>query len=35
VSLADERALSMRHSPFRTAGTLAKLLGERLGVADV
>jgi len=35
VSLADERALSMRHSPFRTAGTLAQLLGERLGAADV
>lgn len=34
VSLADERAMSMRSSPFRTAGTLAGLLAERLGAAD-
>lgn len=30
VVLADERAMSRRHSPFRTAGTLAALLHERL-----
>lgn len=29
VTLADERALSMRSSPFRTAGTLAALLATR------
>ena len=27
VSLADERALSERHSPFRTIGTLADYAG--------
>lgn len=30
VVLADERAMSRRSSPFRTAGTLAALLEERL-----
>ena len=31
VVLADERAMSMRRSPFRTVATLAELLQERLG----
>lgn len=31
IVLADERAMSRRTSPFRTAGTLAALLEERLG----
>jgi acyl carrier protein len=31
VVLADERAMSRRNSPFRTVGTLAELLQERLG----
>jgi acyl carrier protein len=31
VVLADEKAMSMRNSPFRTVGTLAQLLEERLG----
>ena len=30
VTLADERAMSLRNSPFRTAGSLARLLAERL-----
>ena len=30
VVLADERAMSRRSSPFRTVGTLAALLQERL-----
>jgi acyl carrier protein len=30
VVLADERAMSRRNSPFRTVGTLAELLQERL-----
>jgi acyl carrier protein len=30
VVLADERAMSRRSSPFRTVGTLAELLEERL-----
>ena len=30
VTLADERAMSLRNSPFRTAGSLARLLTERL-----
>lgn len=34
IVLADERAMSMRHSPFRTAGALADLLYDRLGGAD-
>lgn len=34
VALADERAMSMRSSPFRNAGTLAALLAQRLGVLD-
>ena len=33
VILADERAMSRRHSPFRTVGTLSELLYERLGEA--
>jgi acyl carrier protein len=33
VILADERAMSRRHSPFRTVGTLSELLHERLGEA--
>lgn len=31
VVLADEKALSMRNSPYRDAGSLARLLQERLG----
>jgi acyl carrier protein len=31
VVLADDKAMSMRNSPFRTVGTLAELLSERLG----
>jgi acyl carrier protein len=34
IVLADESAMSMRHSPFRTAGTLADLLHARLGATD-
>jgi len=34
IVLADERAMSMRRSPFRTVGTLASLLFERLGEID-
>jgi acyl carrier protein len=34
IVLADERAMSMRNSPFRTAGTLAHLLQQRLGTVD-
>jgi acyl carrier protein len=30
VVLADDRAMSRRNSPFRTVGTLADLLAERL-----
>jgi acyl carrier protein len=30
VVLADERAMSQRSSPYRTVGTLAELLQERL-----
>ena len=30
IVLADDRAMSKRHSPFRTVGTLAALLAERL-----
>lgn len=33
VILADERAMSRRNSPFRTVGTLAELLAERIGEA--
>jgi acyl carrier protein len=31
IVLADERAMSRRNSPFRTVGTLAELLNERIG----
>jgi acyl carrier protein len=31
VVLADERAMSRRSSPYRTVGTLAELVAERLG----
>jgi acyl carrier protein len=34
IVLADERAMSMRNSPFRTIGTLASLLYARLSAAD-
>ncbi len=34
IVLADEKALSMRHSPFRSAATLARLLHQRLGAVD-
>jgi acyl carrier protein len=30
LTLADERALSQRHSPFRTIGTLADYVGQLL-----
>lgn len=30
IVLADERAMSRKHSPFRTVGALTELLGERL-----
>lgn len=32
--LADERAMSMRRSPFRTIGTLAELLAARMDGVD-
>ena len=31
VTLADERAMSQRRSPFRTVGTLADYVGELIG----
>lgn len=34
VVLADERAMSRRNSPFRTVGTIAELLQERLEEAN-
>lgn len=34
IVLADERAMSMSRSPFRSAGTLAALLASRLGGAN-
>ena len=34
VVLADERAMSMRNSPFRTVGALASLLYQRLAAVD-
>jgi acyl carrier protein len=34
IVLADERAMSMRKSPFRTPGALAELLYVRLGEVD-
>jgi acyl carrier protein len=34
VTLADDRAMSMRSSPFRTAGTLASLLRSRMTTVD-
>jgi acyl carrier protein len=34
IVLADEKAMSMRNSPFRTAGALADLLYARLGTVD-
>lgn len=34
VVLADEKAMSMRSIPFRTVGTLARLLHQRLGSVD-
>lgn len=30
ISLADQKAVSMRHSPYRTAGSLADLIAARL-----
>jgi len=33
IVLADERAMSRRNSPFRTVGSIAELLTERLGEA--
>jgi acyl carrier protein len=34
IVLADERAMSMRSSPFRTVGALANLLHQRLATVD-
>jgi acyl carrier protein len=34
IVLADERAMSMRSSPFRTVGALADLLYQRLRAVD-
>ena len=34
IILADERALSRSHSPFRTLGTLAEYVKERAADAD-
>lgn len=34
IVLADERAMSMRSSPFRTVGTLTNLLHQRLAAVD-
>src|SRR5687767_835401 len=34
VSLADERAMSQRHSPYRTVGSLAEYAGRMLQVAQ-
>jgi hypothetical protein len=34
VVLADEKAMSMRNSPFRSASTLAQLLEQRIGALD-
>ncbi len=31
VSLADQKAVSMRHSPYRTAGSFADFIVSRLG----
>ena len=30
ISLADQKAVSMRHSPYRTAGSLVDLISARL-----
>jgi acyl carrier protein len=32
VSLADQKAVSLRHSPYRTAGSLADLIAARLEI---
>ena len=34
IVLADEKAMSMRSSPFRTVGTLADLVLQRLSAVD-
>ncbi len=34
IVLADEKAMSARNSPFRSAATLARLLHDRLGSGD-
>jgi len=34
VVLADEKAMSMRNSPFRTVRTLAELLSQRLAAGN-
>ncbi len=31
VSLADEKAMSMRNSPYRSVGALAEFIAEKLG----
>ena len=34
LTLADEKAMSRRNSPFRTVGTLAAYIGERLAEGE-
>jgi len=34
LSLADQKAMSMRNSPYRSAGSLADFIVARLGAAD-
>ncbi len=34
IALTDDRAMSERHSPFRTVGTLASLIVQRLAEAS-
>jgi len=34
LALADQKAMSMRNSPYRTAGALADFIVARLGEAD-
>lgn len=34
VVLADDRAMSMRSSPFRSVGSLAALVSDRMGATD-
>ena len=34
IALADQKAMSMRNSPYRTAGALAEFIVERAGTSD-